>query len=44
LLQLELNGVPTDSPEYKKYATIIKNYQNLIDRLNAKIAKYEAED
>ena len=41
LLQLELNGVTTDSPEYKKYATIIKNYQALIDRLNAKIAKYE---
>jgi hypothetical protein len=41
LLQLELNGVAQDSPEYKKYATIIKNYQALIDRLNAKIAKYE---
>lgn len=43
LLQLDLNGVDPDSPEYKKLSTIIKNYQALIDRLNAKIAKYEAD-
>ena len=43
LLQLELNGTAESSPEYKKYTTIIKNYQSLIDRLNAKIAKYEQD-
>ena len=43
LLQLELNGVDPDSPEYKRWVTIIKNYQALLDRLNAKLAKYEED-
>ena len=43
LLQLELDGVDESSPEYKRQAEIIKNYQKLIDRLNQKLAKYEED-
>ena len=44
LLQLELDGVEKDSPEYKRLVKIIANYQKQIDRLNQEIDKYENED
>lgn len=44
LLQLELEGVEKDSPEYKRIVKIIENYQKQIDRLNQEIDKYENED
>ena len=40
LLQLELDGMDENSPEYKHQVEIIKNYQKLIDRLNQKLASY----
>jgi len=43
LLQLELDGVDANSPEYQRLVKIIANYQKQIDRLNQDIAKYEAE-
>lgn len=43
LLQLELDGMDENSPEYKHQLEIIKNYQKLIDRLNQKIAEYEED-
>lgn len=44
LLQLELNGVEADTPEYQRLVKIIANYQKQIDRLNQEIDKYENED
>ena len=43
LLQLELAGMEESAPEYKRQVEIIKNYQKLIDRLDQKLAKLEAE-
>ena len=44
LLQLELDGMDPESPEYQRLVKIIANYQKLIDRLNQEIAKYEEDD
>lgn len=44
LLQLELDGMDPESPEYQRLVKIIANYQKQIDRLNQEIAKYEEED
>ena len=41
LLQLELDGLDPNSPEYQRLVKIISNYQKQIDRLNQDIAKYE---
>ena len=41
LLQLELDGIDPNSPEYQRLVKIISNYQKQIDRLNQDIAKYE---
>lgn len=43
LLQLELEGQDENSPAVKRQVEIIKNYQKLIDRLNQRIAEYEAD-
>ena len=43
LLQLELENVDPNSPEYQRLLKIIANYQKQIDRLNQEIAKYEEE-
>jgi len=43
LLQLELENVDPNSPEYQRILKIIANYQKQIDRLNQEIAKYEEE-
>ena len=44
LLQLELDGLDPESPEYQRLVKIIANYQKLIDRLNQEIAKYEEDN
>ena len=44
LLQLELDNVDPESPEYQRLLKIIANYQKQIDRLNQEIAKYEEEN
>lgn len=41
LLQIELDGIDSNSPEYQRLVKIIGNYQKQIDRLNQEIAKYE---
>ena len=41
LLQLELDGLDPNSPEYQRLVKIIANYQKQIDRLNQDIEKYE---
>lgn len=44
LLQLELDGVDPESPDYQRLVKIIANYQKQIDRLNQAIAKYEEDN
>ena len=44
LLQLELDNVDPESPEYQRLLKIIANYQKQIVRLNQEIAKYEEEN
>ena len=39
-LQMELEGEDPNSERYKKIVKIIKNYNDMIDRLNQKIDKY----
>ena len=43
-LQMELEGEDPNSERYKRIVKIIKNYNDMIDRLNQKIEKYENED
>lgn len=43
-LQMELEGEDPNSERYKRIVKIIKNYQDLIDRLNQKLDKYYNED
>lgn len=43
-LQMELEGEDPNSDRYKRIVKIIKNYNDMIDRLNQKIDKYYNED
>lgn len=43
-LQMELEGEDPNSPRYKKIIKIIKNYNDMIDRLNQKLDKYYNEE